>query len=61
MLSRSQTQQLTPALKTNNNDTGVEIIMDIRQRVKRLLKRMHPSPQYPTQGKVLFVDLENRS
>ena len=35
--------------------------MDIRQRIARLLQRMHSSPQYPTQGKVLFVDLENRS
>lgn len=35
--------------------------MDIRQRVERLLSRMHDIPQYPTQGKVLFVDLENRS
>lgn len=35
--------------------------MDIRQRVERLLSRMHDTPQYPTQGKVLFVDLEKRS
>ncbi|GGK67173.1 aldehyde ferredoxin oxidoreductase C-terminal domain-containing protein [Amphritea balenae] len=35
--------------------------MDIKQRVERLLSRMHDTPQYPTQGKVLFVDLENRS
>ncbi|HEY5673438.1 MAG TPA: aldehyde ferredoxin oxidoreductase C-terminal domain-containing protein [Malonomonas sp.] len=35
--------------------------MDIRQRVKQLLTRMHSEPQYPTQGAVLFVDLEQRS
>jgi len=35
--------------------------MDIRQRVERLLSRMHAEPQYPTQGAVLFVDLERRS
>lgn len=35
--------------------------MNIRQRVKRLLGRMHAEPQYPTQGAVLFVDLEQRS
>ena len=34
---------------------------DIRQRVKRLLSRMHEVPQYPSQGAVLFVDLEQRS
>ncbi|WP_207063239.1 aldehyde ferredoxin oxidoreductase C-terminal domain-containing protein [Motiliproteus sp. SC1-56] len=34
--------------------------MDIRQRVERLLGRMHDNPQYPTQGAVLFVDLERR-
>ncbi len=35
--------------------------MGIRQRVKRLLSRMHQTPQYRTQGAVLFVDLEQRS
>ena len=35
--------------------------MDIRQRVQRLLQRMHKTPQYPSQGAVLFVDLEQRS
>ena len=35
--------------------------MDIKQRVKRLLSRMHKTPQYPSQGAVLFVDLEQRS
>jgi aldehyde:ferredoxin oxidoreductase len=35
--------------------------MDIRQRVKHLLSRMHDKPQYPTQGAVLFVDLEQRN
>ncbi len=35
--------------------------MEIRQRVQRLLQRMHSAPQYPSQGAVLFVDLEQRS
>lgn len=35
--------------------------MDIRQRVQRLLLRMHKVPQYQSQGAVLFVDLEQRS
>ncbi len=35
--------------------------MDIRARVGRLLERMHDTPQYTTQGKVLFVDLEMRT
>jgi aldehyde:ferredoxin oxidoreductase len=35
--------------------------MDIRQKVERLLGRMHSAPQYPSQGAVLFVDLERRS
>lgn len=35
--------------------------MNIRQRVEQLLGRMHAEPQYPTQGAVLFVDLEQRS
>ncbi len=35
--------------------------MDIRQRVQQLLSRMYPAPQYPSQGAVLFVDLERRS
>ena len=35
--------------------------MDIRQRVQRLLSRMHKTPQYQSQGAVLFVDLERRS
>ncbi len=34
--------------------------MNIRQRVERLLGRMHEAPQYPSQGAVLFVDLERR-
>ena len=34
--------------------------MDVRTRVDRLLERMHQEPQYPTQGAVLFVDLERR-
>ena len=35
--------------------------MNIRARVLRLLSRMHKVPQYPSQGVVLFVDLEQRS
>ena len=35
--------------------------MDIRQRIERLLGRMHATPQFPGQGAVLFVDLEQRS
>jgi len=34
--------------------------MSVRTRVERLLARMHAQPQYPTQGAVLFVDLERR-
>ena len=35
--------------------------MNIRARVTRLLSRMHKVSQYPSQGVVLFVDLEQRS
>ncbi len=34
--------------------------MDIRTKVEQLAARMHDTPQYPTQGAVLFVDLEHR-
>ena len=34
--------------------------MDIRAKVAQFASRMHASPQYPTQGAVLFVDLERR-
>ena len=34
--------------------------MDIRMKVERLAARMHDQPQYPSQGAVLFVDLERR-
>jgi aldehyde:ferredoxin oxidoreductase len=34
--------------------------MSIRNKVDALLARMHDAPQYPTQGKVLFIDLEQR-
>jgi aldehyde:ferredoxin oxidoreductase len=34
--------------------------MSIRERVERLVGRMPTEPQYPTQGAVLFVDLERR-
>ncbi|MBP2690060.1 MAG: branched-chain 2-oxoacid (Si)-reductase, 2-oxopantoate 2-reductase family, partial [Deltaproteobacteria bacterium] len=32
----------------------------IREKVARLAARMHDRPQYPSQGAVLFVDLERR-
>ena len=35
--------------------------MDIRQKVDLLCQRMHDVPQYPSQGAVLFVDLEQRT
>jgi len=35
--------------------------MSIRDRVDTLLERLYDTPQYPTQGAVLFVDLEQRS
>jgi aldehyde:ferredoxin oxidoreductase len=34
--------------------------MDIRTKVEQLRARMYAHPQYPTQGAVLFVDLEQR-
>jgi len=34
--------------------------MGIRERVARLIVRMHDAPQYPSQGRTLFVDLERR-
>lgn len=34
--------------------------MDIRNRVARLIGRLETTPHYPTQGAVLFVDLERR-
>ena len=33
--------------------------MDIRTKVAQLAERMYEYPQYPTQGGVLFVDLEH--
>ena len=35
--------------------------MDIRQKIDLLCRRMYDAPQYPSQGAVLFVDLEQRS
>jgi len=35
--------------------------MDIRQKVEQLCERMHDTPQYPSQGAVLLVDLERRT
>ena len=34
--------------------------MGIKNKVDLLCERMHDAPQYPTQGAVLFVDLEHR-
>ena len=34
--------------------------MGIRERVERLVGRMHDTPQYTSQGRTLFVDLERR-
>jgi hypothetical protein len=34
--------------------------MDIREKVEQLSLRMFDTPRYPTQGGVLFVDLERR-
>ncbi|HIN18374.1 MAG TPA: aldehyde ferredoxin oxidoreductase [Gammaproteobacteria bacterium] len=34
--------------------------MNIRQRVDRLCDRLHTTPQYPSQGAVVFVDLERQ-
>jgi aldehyde:ferredoxin oxidoreductase len=35
--------------------------MDIRAKVEQLSSRMHDTPQYPSQGAVLFIDLERRT
>lgn len=35
--------------------------MDIREKVEQLSRRLHTAPCYPTQGSVLFVDLERRT
>ncbi|MCM2308359.1 MAG: MoaD/ThiS family protein [Sulfuritalea sp.] len=35
--------------------------MSVRNKIDRLCARMHDTPQYPTQGAVLFVDLERRA
>jgi aldehyde:ferredoxin oxidoreductase len=34
--------------------------MKIRQRVDRLCERLYATPQYPSQGAVVFVDLERQ-
>lgn len=34
--------------------------MSVRSKIDQLCARMHDAPQYPTQGAVLFVDLERR-
>jgi aldehyde:ferredoxin oxidoreductase len=34
--------------------------MSVRTKIDQLCARMHDAPQYPTQGAVLFVDLERR-
>ncbi len=35
--------------------------MDIRAKIEQLAERMHERPQYPSQGAVLFVDLEQKT
>ncbi|MEK7738313.1 MAG: aldehyde ferredoxin oxidoreductase N-terminal domain-containing protein, partial [Pseudomonadota bacterium] len=35
--------------------------MNIRQKVEQLCARMHDTPQYPSQGAVLFIDLERQT
>lgn len=35
--------------------------MDIRQKIDLLCQRMYDTPQFPSQGAVLFVDLERRT
>lgn len=39
---------------------GMAQAAGIRPRVERLLGRLEQAPQYPTQGRVLFVDLERQ-
>jgi hypothetical protein len=37
-----------------------ETRMGIRDKLERLVARLHDTPQYNSQGAVLFVDLEQR-
>jgi aldehyde:ferredoxin oxidoreductase len=52
---------LVKALESKGKVNGLEkIAIDIRTRVESLAARMFDEPQYPSQGAVLFVDLERR-
>jgi aldehyde:ferredoxin oxidoreductase len=52
---------LVKALESKGKGNGLEkVAIDIRTRVESLVARMFNEPQYPSQGAVLFVDLERR-
>lgn len=52
---------LVKALESKGKGNGLEkVAIDIRTRVESLSARMLDTPQYPSQGAVLFVDLERR-
>lgn len=52
---------LVKAMESKGKGNGLEKVgLDIRTRVESLSARMLDVPQYPTQGAVLFVDLERR-
>lgn len=52
---------LVKALEGKGKGNGLEkVAIDIRTRVESLSARMFDTPQYPSQGSVLFVDLERR-
>jgi aldehyde:ferredoxin oxidoreductase len=52
---------LVKALESKGKGNGLEkVVIDIRARVESLSTRMFDVPQYPSQGSVLFVDLERR-
>ena len=52
---------LVKALESKGKGNGLEKVgIDIRTRVESLSARMFDTPKYPSQGAVLFVDLERR-
>ncbi len=52
---------LVKAMESKGKGNGLEKVeIDIRTRVAALTARMFDTPQYPSQGAVLFVDLERR-
>jgi aldehyde:ferredoxin oxidoreductase len=52
---------LVKAMESKGKGNGLEKVgIDIRTRVESLSARMLDVPQYPSQGAVLFVDLERR-